>query len=54
MGSAFVNGTRLDVLGLPIWTVLSSAGWQVPFDSVELFLSAHAEIFLVNGNVYDR
>ena len=47
------NGTRLDAQGLPIWTDLFSAGWQTPFDCVELFLSANAEIFLANGNVYD-
>ena len=42
-GSDYLNGTRLDALGIPIWTDVYSAGWQTPFDSVEVFLSAHAE-----------
>ena len=54
MGSQPVNGTRLDELGIPVWTVLYSAGWSGPFNSVELFLSAHIEFVLANGNVYDR
>jgi len=42
-GSDFVNGTRLDALGIPVWTDVYSAGWQTPFESVEVFLSAHIE-----------
>ena len=42
-GSDYLNGTRLDVLGIPIWIDLFSAGWCMPFDSVEVFLPAHAE-----------
>ena len=53
-GSDPVSGTRLDALGIPFWTDLYSAGWFIPFDSVELFLSAPADVRLVNGNVYDR
>jgi len=44
-GSKPVNGTRLDELGIPLWTDSYSAEWQAPFDSVELFLSASAKFF---------
>jgi len=42
-GSDYLNGTRLDVLGIPIWTDVYSAEWQMPFDCVEVFSPAHAE-----------
>lgn len=42
-GSDFVSGTRLDALGIPIWTDVYSAGWRMPLHSVEMFLSAHVE-----------